>query len=120
MLNNFNCTGRLGADVELSTNKSSGKKYASFSVAITRNYKEGDEYKTDWMDCIAWGNTAEFIEKHGKCGRMLALTGELKSDTYYSKKYKHDILAWQLQVRSVCFLDKKVKEDEEEEVGDRG
>lgn len=111
MLNNFTCTARLGGDVELRAVKSTGKKYATFSVAIGRNYKEDGEYKTDWMDCIAWGDTAEHIAKYGKSGRLVALGGELKSNLYYSKKYKHDILAWQLQVRNVCFLD--TKKDEE-------
>ena len=78
------CTfvGRLTSDVELKTT-TSGVSVASFSVAVDRAYKQkGQERQTDFIPCVAWRSTAEFISKHFRKGQRIAVKGELQSRQY--------------------------------------
>ena len=66
LINNVHLIGNLGKNVELK-NFDSGSKKASFSLATTESYKnqKGEYVKnTQWHNIVAWGNTAELIEKH--------------------------------------------------------
>lgn len=78
------CTfvGRLTSDVELKTT-TSGVSVASFNVAVDRAYKQkGQERQTDFIPCVAWRSTAEFISKHFRKGQRIAVKGELQSRQY--------------------------------------
>lgn len=78
------CTfvGRLTSDVELKTT-TSGVSVASFNVAVDRAYKQkGQERQTDFIPCVAWRSTAEFISKHFRKGQRIAIKGELQSRQY--------------------------------------
>ena len=80
-MNKFLGIGRLVADVELrSTN--SGKSVCAFTVAINRRGKDAG---TDWVDCVAWEKTAEFISKHFNKGQQIAITGRLQTRNYEDK-----------------------------------
>lgn len=80
-MNKFVVIGRLVADVELrSTN--SGKSVCAFTVAINRRGKDAG---TDWVDCVAWEKTAEFISKHFNKGQQIAITGRLQTRSYEDK-----------------------------------
>lgn len=80
-MNKFLGIGRLVADVELrSTN--SGKSVCAFTVAINRRGKDAG---TDWVDCVAWEKTAEFISKHFNKGQQIAITGRLQTRSYKDK-----------------------------------
>lgn len=80
-MNKFVGIGRLVADVELrSTN--SGKSVCAFTVAINRRGKDAG---TDWVDCVAWEKTAEFISKHFNKGQQIAITGRLQTRSYEDK-----------------------------------
>lgn len=74
--------GRLTSDVELKTT-SNGVSVASFSVAVDRAYKPKDEERqTDFINCVAWRGTAEFISKYFRKGQRIALQGSLQSRKY--------------------------------------
>lgn len=74
--------GRLTSDVELKTT-SNGVSVASFSVAVDRAYKTKDEERqTDFINCVAWRGTAEFISKYFHKGQRIALQGSLQSRKY--------------------------------------
>jgi single-strand DNA-binding protein len=56
-----------------------GKAVASFTLAVDRDYAEkGAERQTDFIECVAWGGTAEFIERNFQKGQLAAATGRLQ------------------------------------------
>lgn len=81
-LNNCTILGRLTRDPELKKT-GSDVSYARFTVACDRDYqKEGQEKKTDFIDCLAWRGTADFIAKWFKKGDMIGVAGRLQIDNY--------------------------------------
>ena len=79
MLNHIVIMGRLTRDPEL-RRTGSGIAVASFSVAVDRDFgkNENGEKETDFIDCVAWRNTAEFVSKYASKGRMVAVSGRLQ------------------------------------------
>lgn len=85
MLNRAIIMGRITHDLELKQTPS-GVSVLSFSVAVERNFvKQGEERQADFIDCVAWRQTAEFISKFFGKGRMIALEGEIQTRTYQDK-----------------------------------
>ena len=76
-INSVVLVGRLGKDIELKKTNSD-IAYCNFSLALDRNYKQGDERVTDWIDCTAWRSTAEFLAKFFHKGSMVGVTGSLE------------------------------------------
>ena len=78
MLNVTILMGRLTKDPEI-RRTDSGKSVASFSVAVDRDYApKGQEKETDFLDCVAWRGTGEFVEKHFHKGSMAVVSGRLQ------------------------------------------
>lgn len=78
MLNHITIMGRLTRDPEL-RRTGSGVAVASFSVAVDRDYKpEGGERETDFIDCVAWRHTGEFVDKYFRKGSMIVVDGRLQ------------------------------------------
>jgi single-strand DNA-binding protein len=78
VLNKIILMGRLTRDPEL-RRTSGGTAVTSFSLAVERDYKEqGGEKKTDFIDIVAWRNTAEFVSKYFSKGRMTVVEGRLQ------------------------------------------
>ena len=75
MLNKAILMGRLTADVELRSTPN-GKKVCSFTLAVARR---GQDAGTDWVDCVAWEKTAEFISKHFSKGQLMAVAGRIQT-----------------------------------------
>lgn len=99
-------TGRLAANVEL-RNTQSGTSVTSFSIAVDRNYcKQGEDRQTDWIDCVAWRNTAEFISKYFHKGSMIAVDGSIQTRTYEDKS-GNKRKAMELVVSNVNFCGSK-------------
>lgn len=85
MLNCAILMGRLTADPELKTTNS-GLSVTSFSVAVDRRYaKSGEEKQTDFINIVAWRQTAEFICKYFKKGQMIAVQGSIQTRNYEDK-----------------------------------
>lgn len=85
MLNRVVIMGRLVAEPELKTT-GSGISVCSFCVAVDRNYvKQGTERQTDFINVVAWRQTAEFLCKYFSKGQLIALEGSLQSRTYQDK-----------------------------------
>lgn len=77
--------GRLTATPELKTTQS-GVSVTSFSVAVDRTYQpKGAERQTDFINCVAWRNTADFICRYFQKGQRIALQGSLQSRSYTDK-----------------------------------
>ena len=78
MLNRIIIMGRLARDPEL-RRTGSGTAVTSFTLAVDRDFKsQGGEKETDWIDVVAWRNTAEFVSKYFTKGRMAVVEGRLQ------------------------------------------
>ena len=74
--------GRLTKNPELRQTQS-GTDVTQFTIAVNRRYKDGSgEYPTDFINCVAWRRTAEFIAKYFAKGAMIAVTGTLQTRKY--------------------------------------
>lgn len=79
MLNHIVIMGRLVRDPEL-RRTGSGIAVTSFTVAVDRDFgsKDGGEKETDFIDCVAWRSTGEFVSKYFTRGRMIVVSGRLQ------------------------------------------
>ena len=79
MLNHITIMGRLVRDPEL-RRTGSGVAVTSFTVAVDRDFtpKDGGEKKTDFINCVAWRQTGEFVSKYFAKGRMIVVDGRLE------------------------------------------
>ena len=86
MLNRIIIMGRLTADPEL-RRTGTGIAVTSFTLAVDRDFssKDGGEKETDFIDCVAWRNTGEFVAKHFAKGRMAIASGRLQIRSYTDK-----------------------------------
>ena len=85
MLNKTFIMGRLTRDPELRRTQS-GTAVASFALAVDRDYKNADGTKeTDFIDCVAWRNSAEFVSKYFAKGRMAVVEGRLQMRDWTDK-----------------------------------
>ena len=71
-------TGRLTDNITLRKTQS-GKAVTSFTVAVNRRY---DKDKTDFINCVAWGKTAEFMSNYLSKGLLIAVHGEIQTRNY--------------------------------------
>ena len=86
MLNHIVLMGRLTRDPEL-RRTGTGIAVASFSIAVDRDFgsKETGEKETDFIDIVAWRNTAEFVSKYFTKGRMAVVSGRLQIRNWNDK-----------------------------------
>ena len=79
MLNHITIMGRLTREPEL-RRTGSGIAVASFTLAVDRDYtpKDGGERETDFIDCVAWRQTGEFVSKYFTKGSMAVVSGRLQ------------------------------------------
>ena len=82
--NHVQLIGNVGQEPTI-TNLESGKKVARFSLATNENYKNSKGEKqtdTNWHTVVAWGKTADIIEKYAEKGKEIAVVGKLETRTY--------------------------------------
>lgn len=86
MLNQIVIMGRLTRDPELRRTQS-GTPVASFSIAVDRDFsgKDGGEKETDFIDCVAWRSTGEFVSKYFTRGKMAVVSGRLQIRNWTDK-----------------------------------
>lgn len=85
MFNKVIMLGRITQDLELKTTPS-GVSVLSFSIAVDRRYQEKDkDKKSDFFNCIAWRNEAEFISRFWTKGSPILVEGELQNRKYTDK-----------------------------------
>ena len=86
MLNHITIMGRLTRDPEL-RRTGSGVAVANFTVAVDRDFssKDGGEKETDFIDCVAWRQTGEFVSKYFTKGSMAIVSGRLQIRNYTDK-----------------------------------
>ena len=87
MLNHIVIMGRLTRDPEL-RRTGSGIAVASFTVAVDRDFsgRDGGEKETDFIDCVAWRSTGEFVSKYFNKGSMIVVSGRLQIRSWTDKE----------------------------------
>ena len=87
MLNHITIMGRLTRDPEL-RRTGTGVAVASFTVAVDRDFsgRDGGERETDFIDCVAWRSTGEFISKYFTKGSMIVVSGRLQIRNWNDKE----------------------------------
>lgn len=111
MLNKIFIMGRLTRDPEL-RHTQSGTAVASFTLAVDRDFKDKEtgEKQTDFIDCVAWRNSAEFVSKYFSKGRMAVVEGRLQirpwTDRDGNKRRSAEVVA-----DNIYFGDSKKPED---------
>lgn len=109
MLNKIIIMGRLVRDPELRKTQSD-ISVVSFTVAVDRDYKQGDEKIVDFIDCTAWRGTADFIARSFTKGRMICVDGSLNSRKWQDKDGNNRV-SWEVQAQNVYFADSKRNDD---------
>ena len=86
MLNHITIMGRLTRDPEL-RRTGTGVAVASFTVAVDRDFgkNENGEKETDFIDCVAWRQTGEFVSKYFTKGSMIVVSGRLQIRSWTDK-----------------------------------
>lgn len=107
MLNSISIMGRLSYDPQL-RRTASGKAVASFSVACERDFKnqQTGEKEVDFIECVAWGGTAEMVEKYFHKGQMAVATGRLQLRDWTDKNGQKRRTA-EILVNSIYFCGSK-------------
>jgi single-strand DNA-binding protein len=80
--------GRISSDIDVRQTQS-GTSTATFSVAVDRNMGAGKEKATDFIRCVAWGKTSEFLARYFSKGKQIALEGNIKTGSYEKDGVKH-------------------------------
>ena len=97
--------GRLTSDVELKQTQS-GVPVAQFSIAINRKFSKDGQQETDFINCTAWRQTAEFISKYFRKGSSICVVGSMQVRSWVDqsgqKRYATDVV-----VDEAMFVDGK-------------
>lgn len=109
MFNLVVLTGRLTADPELRTTPS-GVSVTSFSIAVQRKYKAGEEAETDFINIVAWRQTAEFVCKYFDKGKMIGIEGSIQTRRYTDNEGKNRT-AFEVIANNVQFVESKRSTD---------
>lgn len=111
MLNHIVVMGRLVRDPEL-RHTQTGIPVAQFTVACNQDFKNKNtgERDTDFIDCVAWRSTGEFVSKYFSKGRMAVVEGRLEIKDWTDKEGNKRCTA-QIKVDSVYFGDSKHKDN---------
>lgn len=107
MLNHITLMGRLTRDPELRQTQSN-TAVANFSLAVDRDIpnKATGQRETDFIDCVGWGHTANFVSKYCSKGSLIAVDGRLQIRDWTDKDGNKRRAA-EVNVNSVYFSDKK-------------
>lgn len=106
MLNQINIMGRLVRDPELRYTQSR-IQVATFTLAVERDFKgDGGNRAVDYIDCVAWRQTADFVHKYFAKGRMAIVQGRLESHKWVDNDGANRV-SWQVVAEQMYFGDSK-------------
>lgn len=101
--------GRITKDLEKKTTPS-GVSVLNTTIAVDRDFKNGDEKQTDFVDVVFWRHNADFLEKYSGKGRMIVVEGQLQSRKWQDKDGNNRV-SWEVQAQNVYFADSKRNDD---------
>ena len=106
MLNKAILVGRLTKDPELKST-TGGKSVLNFTVAITRRYKDANgDRQSDFINCVAFGQSAEFISNYFKKGNMISVDGTISTRVWKDNEEKRHYIT-EVIAESVGFAESK-------------
>lgn len=103
--NNTELIGRLTKDIDL-RKTTTGKSVTQFTIAVYR-----DKQHTDFIQCVAWNNTAELLHNYTHKGSLISVHGSIVTRTYDDNKGKRNYIT-EVNVDSVGFLETKSSSSE--------
>lgn len=112
MFNLVVLTGRLTAEPELKSTQN-GVSVCSFPIAVERKYKQGEEKQTDFINIVAWRNTAEFVAKYFSKGNMIGIEGSIQTRRYQDKDGNNRTV-FEVVANNVQFVESKRPQSNEE------
>lgn len=106
--------GRIAAEPKITIKED--RKRAYYPLAVERDYKKDDEQPADFFNCVAFGATAEFVEKYLKKGKMIIVEGRFKTnDTIDATGNKMRFINLEVHRHYFCDSNNNSKEDEASE-----
>ena len=111
MLNHVILQGRLTKDPELRQTQN-GVSVTTFTLAVERDFKSNGQKETDFINCSAWRQTAEFLSRYFGKGRMVLLEGRIEVRSYQDKE-GNKRTAWDVVADRVYFGDSKRESTED-------
>ena len=105
MLNHITIMGRITKDIEL-RRTGAGVAVASFTIACDRDFGNNGQKETDFVDCVAWRGTGEFIERNFGKGKMIVISGRLQKRKWQDKNGNNRETA-EILVDNAYFADSK-------------
>lgn len=109
MLNKIVIMGRVANEIEKKVTNS-GVSVVTVSIAVDRDYKQGDERQTDFVPCVFWRQRADALEKYSGKGRMIVVEGRLEIRKWEDKDGNKRSTA-EVQVDNWYFADSKRNDD---------
>lgn len=113
MFNLVVLTGRLTAEPEIKYTQSN-VPVCSFTIAVDRRFKQGEEKQADFINIVAWRQTAEFVSKHFSKGSMIGIEGSIQTRKYQDKDTGKNRTAFEVIANNVQFVDSKKSEGNNE------
>lgn len=117
-MNECKFIGRITKEPEYRVTQS-GAEIINFDLAVQRKYKnQNDEYEADFIRCVAFKKTAEFIQKYAKKGYVMAVTGEMRNNNYEDQ---NGVMHYGMQLivnnvdSQVLFLNKKQDDGQQQQ-----
>ena len=108
MFNLVVLTGWLTAAPELKSTQN-GVSVCSFTIAVERRYKQGEERQADFINIVTWRQTAEFVSKHFNKGSMIGIEGAIQTRKYQDKD-GNNRTAFEVVANNVQFVEFKRSE----------
>ena len=105
MFNLVVLTGRLTADPELKTTPN-GTNVTTFAIAVERRYRSGEERQTDFINIVAWRQSAEFVSKYFKKGNLIGIEGSIQTRKYQDKD-GNTRTAFEVVANNIQFVESK-------------
>ena len=106
MFNLVVLTGRLTADPELRYTPTN-IPVTTFSIAVSRRYKAGEQAEADFINIVAWRQTAEFVTKYFQKGSMIGIEGSIQTRRYVDKETGKNRTAFEVIANNVQFVESK-------------
>ena len=110
MINNVTLVGRLTRDPEL-RKTGNGKSVVNFTVAVNRQYNKDE---TDFITCVAWNHTADFMANYLSKGALVGLTGNIQTGSYEDNVSGKTVYTTDVMVNSLQALESKAQREGQE------
>lgn len=118
MLNHITIMGRLTREPELRYTQAQ-VPVASFTVACERDYAQNGQREADFIDCVAWRGTGEFVQKYFQKGSMIVVTGRLQSRKWRDRD-GNNRTSWEVNADSVYFGESRRDNQQNQQYGTQG